>query len=82
MNEVIPDLKWTDTKEWLGHRPAPIDSVPVIGETPTVKGAFVGFGHQHVGLTGGARTGQLLAQLIAGESITIDMAPYRVDRFD
>lgn len=81
IHRVIPELQWTEMKEWLGHRPAPIDSVPVIGETPTVKGAFVGFGHQHVGLTGGARTGQLLAQLITGQPIDIDMAPYKVDRF-
>lgn len=81
MNQVIPDLKWSETREWLGHRPAPIDSVPVIGETPSVKNAFVGFGHQHVGLTGGAKTGQLLAKLIAGENTGVDMAPYRVDRF-
>lgn len=81
IHQVIPDLEWTDVKEWLGHRPAPTDSVPVIGETPSVKGAYVGFGHQHVGLTGGARTGQLLAQLISGQTVDIDMTPYRVDRF-
>lgn len=81
IHQIIPDLQWTHMKEWLGHRPAPVDSVPVIGETPTVKGAWVGFGHQHVGLTGGARTGQLLADLITEKEIKIDMTPYRVDRF-
>lgn len=81
IHQVIPDLKWTETKEWLGHRPAPIDSVPVIGEVPAIKGAYMGFGHQHVGLTGGARTGQLLAQLVAGQTVDIDLSPYRPTRF-
>ena len=78
---AIPDLKWTETTQWLGHRPAPSDSVPVIGEAPGVKGAYIGFGHQHVGLTGGARTGQLLAQLISSGKTDIDLTPYRADRF-
>ena len=81
IHRVIPDLQWTDTKEWLGHRPAPTDSVPIIGEVPGVGGAYVGFGHQHVGLTGGAITGQLLAGMIAGDPLDIDMEPYRANRF-
>ncbi|MEM7259486.1 MAG: FAD-binding oxidoreductase, partial [Pseudomonadota bacterium] len=81
IHRVIPKLQWTDTKEWLGHRPAPTDSVPVIGAVPNIEGAYVGFGHQHVGLTGGAITGRVLAGLIAGRPDEIDMSPYRADRF-
>lgn len=81
IHRVIPDLQWSDTREWLGHRPAPTDSVPVIGSVPGIEGAYVGFGHQHVGLTGGAITGRLLAGLISGQPDTIDMTPYRADRF-
>ena len=82
IHRILPNLAWTETKEWLGHRPAPTDSVPVIGEVPDVKGAYVGFGHQHVGLTGGAITGKLIAGLVAGQPDTIDMSPYRADRFN
>ena len=81
IHRVIPDLQWTETKEWLGHRPAPTDSVPVIGKAPGLEGAYVGFGHQHVGLTGGAITGRLLANMIAQQPQKIDMTPYRADRF-
>jgi D-amino-acid dehydrogenase len=65
----------------MGHRPAPTDSIPLIGPVPGVSGAYLAFGHHHVGLTGGPRTGQLLAQMIAGQRPNIDLAPYAPSRF-
>lgn len=79
---AMPQLTWRQTRTWMGHRPAPADSLPLIGEAPGVRGAFVAFGHHHVGLTGGARTGRLIADLIAGRQPNIDLAPFRPDRFD
>jgi D-amino-acid dehydrogenase len=45
------------------------------------SGIFVGFGHQHVGLTAGPVTGRLIAQLINGHVPNIDMTPYKPDRY-
>jgi D-amino-acid dehydrogenase len=42
---------------------------------------FFAFGHHHVGLTGGPKTGRLIAELITGSEPNIDLTPYRVDRF-
>ena len=81
LSELMPDLTWSESKEWLGHRPAPSDSVPLIGELPGTKGVYVGFGHQHVGLSGGPKTGQLLSQLICGEPTGLDMEMYSPVRF-
>jgi D-amino-acid dehydrogenase len=78
---AIPGLTWREAVEWMGHRPAIADSIPVIGEAPGVRGAYLGFGHHHVGLTGGPRTGRLLAQLISGQRPNIDLAPYAPSRF-
>lgn len=78
---VYPSLQYERTEEWLGFRPAPIDSIPLIGEFDTLRGVYAGFGHQHVGLTGGAKTGRVLAALISGEDPGIDMQPYRTSRF-
>lgn len=79
--DVLPDLTYAEETRWVGHRPAPTDSVPIIDELSSVKGVFLGFGHQHVGLTGSARTGQLLAQLISGKQPNIDLKPYSAKRF-
>ena len=78
---AIPGLTWKEETKWMGHRPATIDSVPIIDKVPGAPNVFLGFGHQHVGLTGGARTGQLLSQLISGQKPNIDMLPYASDRF-
>ena len=81
MKEVLPGLRYARETKWFGHRPAPVDSIPVISDMPGIEGVYLGFGHQHVGLTGSARTGQLLAQMIGKRRINIDMSPYDVSRF-
>ena len=78
---ALPGLTWSSVTEWMGHRPATTDSIPVIGEVPGLRGAYVGFGHHHVGLTGGPNTGRLLAQLVSGKKPNIDLAPYSPARF-
>ncbi len=78
---AMPGLRWAEEREWMGHRPAPSDSIPLIGPVPGAPGAWLAFGHHHVGLTGGPRTGQLLAQMIAGERSNIDLAVYAPSRF-
>ena len=78
---AIPGFRWSERTEWMGHRPALTDSIPVIGEIPGIKGAFAGFGHHHIGLTGGAKTGRLLAQMISGRTPNIDLTPYSAARF-
>ncbi len=78
---ALPGLTFSDTREWMGHRPAPCDSIPVIGAVPGLDGAFTGFGHHHIGLTGGPKTGRLLAQMIGGRKPNIDVSPYSPARF-
>lgn len=78
---TFPGITWKETKEWMGHRPAPADSIPVIGAVPGLKGAYMGFGHHHVGLTGGPKTGRLLSQIIAGRQPNVDLSAYSPSRF-
>ncbi|MCV6591405.1 MAG: FAD-dependent oxidoreductase [Silicimonas sp.] len=78
---AMPGLTWSHTVEWMGHRPAVADSLPLIGEVSDTKGAYFGFGHDHVGLTGGPKTGRLLSQLIAGRQPNIDLTPFSPARF-
>lgn len=77
---AFPGLAHTGEEEWLGHRPATPDSLPALGPL-AIKGAFAAFGHQHVGLTAGPRTGRLIAGLMTGQRPNIDLAPYDPLRF-
>ena len=78
---AMPGITWRETRQWMGHRPAPADSIPLIGAAPGLSGAFMGFGHHHVGLTGGPKTGRLLASMIAGRRPNLDLAPCDPARF-
>ncbi len=77
----LPGLNTEGVEPWIGFRPSMPDSVPVISGSPRYDNAFFAFGHGHGGIGLGARTGRLIADLAAGRSPNIDMAPYRVDRF-
>ncbi len=74
-------LNESGKSEWMGFRPSMPDSVPVISASSRHPNAFFGFGHGHVGLTLGAITGRILADLVAGRDPGIDMHPFRIDRF-
>lgn len=79
--DAIPGITWKHKVEWMGHRPSVADSIPLIGQAPGIKGAWFGFGHDHIGLTGGPKTGRLLSQLISGRQPNIDLTPYSPARF-
>jgi D-amino-acid dehydrogenase len=78
---IFPGLRDEGATRWMGFRPSIPDSLPVISSSPEVPGVFYAFGHGHLGLTEGAMTGRLVAELAAGRETSIDVSPYRVDRF-
>lgn len=78
---VFPGIEYEDHTEWLGHRPAVTDSLPVIGPVDGHPGLVLAFGHHHVGLTSGPRTGRLVADMIVGKRVNMDVTPYSVARF-
>jgi D-amino-acid dehydrogenase len=78
---IYPALDDTGGVEWMGHRPATPDSLPVIGRATGFANVAYAFGHGHLGLTFGPVTGQLIAELVAGRPASIELHPYRVDRF-
>jgi D-amino-acid dehydrogenase len=78
---MFPGLREEGKTQWMGFRPSMPDSVPVISGSTRHRNAFFGFGHGHIGLTLGAVTGRILADLVAGRDPGIDMHPFRIDRY-
>jgi D-amino-acid dehydrogenase len=76
-----PGLNTAEAKPWMGFRPSMPDSLPVIGRSPRHANAYLAFGHGHCGLMLSARTGALIADLVAGRDSGLDMAAYGPERF-
>ena len=66
---------------WMGARPTLPDYLPAIGRSTRADNLFYAFGHQHLGLTLGPVTGELVAALLTGEAPVVDPAPFDLDRF-
>lgn len=66
---------------WIGHRPTLPDSLPAIGPAPGNADVILAFGHQHLGMTLGGITGQLVSELIDGKRPAIDLGPFDPGRF-
>jgi len=79
--DLFPLAERLDTEPWMGARPCTPDMLPVIGRAPRHANLFFAFGHAHHGLTLGAVTGRLLAEMMTGERPFVDPAPYAAERF-
>ena len=79
--DMFPDLNVDDVQEWMGPRPSTPDSVPYLGEVPGFANLYAAYGHGHTGMTMAPKTGEIIASLIAGETLGVNMTPYRIGRF-
>lgn len=78
---MLPALAGREESVWMGCRPSLPDSLPVLGFSSQSNRVLYAFGHQHLGMSLGAITGQLIADLVAGREPAVDIHPYRANRF-
>lgn len=64
---------------WMGIRPTLPDYLPAIGRA--CPGLFYAFGHQHLGLTLAAATGEAIAAWVMEQEPPFDLAPFALERF-
>ena len=67
--------------EWFGARPTLPDYLPALGRSRRTANLLYAFGHQHLGLTLAAVTGELIAALARGEATDVDLKPLDLERF-
>jgi len=77
----LPGIQDHGAVQWMGHRPATPDSLPVIGKSPSVASIIYAFGHGHLGLTQSATTGALVADLLVDRIPRTPMDAYSIERF-
>ncbi|QNA43675.1 NAD(P)/FAD-dependent oxidoreductase [Lacibacter sediminis] len=64
---------------WYGYRPCSADGLPYIGKIKS--NAIIATGHAMIGLSVGAGTGKLVAEIANGETPSVDINPYNPKRF-
>ncbi|CAM9561348.1 unnamed protein product [Discosporangium mesarthrocarpum] len=63
-------------------RPCPPDALPIMGEVPDLRGAYISAGHNCWGILWGPVTGLLMAELLVdGKATTADIEPFSPGRF-
>jgi len=68
-------------RQWIGSRPTLPDYLPAVGRSRLAPNLLYAFGHQHLGVTLAAVTGELVASLARGAEPVVDVRPLNLDRF-
>lgn len=78
---ILPQLRTDNFEYGVGYRPFLPDTKPVIDRSRRLSNVFMAFGHGQLGLTLGATTGRLIADLAAGRPTAQDLSPFSANRF-
>ncbi|XGA79765.1 FAD-dependent oxidoreductase [Halomonas sp. CH40] len=78
---ILPGLNTDGMEFGAGWRPFLPDTKPVIDRSPALENVAMAFGHGQLGLTVGATTGKLVADLLAGKATDVDLTPFKASRF-
>ncbi|MBI5823338.1 MAG: FAD-dependent oxidoreductase [Chloroflexi bacterium] len=71
-----------DVKEtWAGLRPTTPDGMPIIGRSSRYKNLILATGHAMLGLSLGPGTGQVVAEIVQGQTSSFDINPFHPERF-
>jgi D-amino-acid dehydrogenase len=71
----------TAARPWIGARPTLPDYLPAIGRSRAAPNLMYAFGHQHLGVTLAAITGELVAAMASGSDPAVDVRPLDLGRF-
>jgi D-amino-acid dehydrogenase len=66
---------------WQGNRPSTPDGLPVISRSSAAADVVHAFGHGHIGLAAGPKTGELVAAEFSRRPPLLDIGPFAASRF-
>ncbi|SAK80778.1 FAD dependent oxidoreductase [Caballeronia hypogeia] len=78
---VLPEMRTSQVEYGVGYRPFLPDTKPVIDRSRRLRNVLMAFGHGQLGLTLGATTGRLIADMVAGRTTKQNLAPFSAYRF-
>ena len=77
---MFPGITFKRKMEWSGHRPSTVDSLPVIGASERTNNLFFAYGHHHIGLTAGPKTGKMISKVILRDNDQYDLKAFDPSR--
>ena len=77
---MFPGITFKRKMEWSGHRPSTVDSLPVIGASERSNNLFFAYGHHHIGLTAGPKTGKMIVKQILRDNDQFDLEAFNPHR--
>jgi D-amino-acid dehydrogenase len=75
------DFPMKNEEAWCGWRPLTPDGLPIIDRPRNLDGLIVATGHAMLGFTQSPMTGKLVAEIANGETPSLPVDPFRLDRF-
>jgi glycine oxidase len=80
--EICPALARSAVAgRWGGLRPVTPDMLPLLGPDPKAPQIIYGCGHSRNGVLMAPLTGDLIADLVTGSPLRLDLSQFRPDRF-
>jgi D-amino-acid dehydrogenase len=83
VNQNFSELKLdmpTQENVWSGYRPVSTDGLPYLGRSKNIKNLAIAGGHGMLGISLGAGTGKIIADIVNENKTDIDITPYRIER--
>jgi D-amino-acid dehydrogenase len=68
-------------KIWYGYRPCSADGLPYMGRVKKYTNLTVATGHSMLGLSLGAGTGKIIAEIVNNQPTCMDVKSFNVERF-
>ena len=81
IESIFPFEKRNNDDPWMGNRPSTPDTLPIIGPAVGHDNLWLAFGHGHLGLTLGPKTGMLIADAMAGKTGASEANAFLPSRF-
>jgi glycine oxidase len=80
--EICPSLSLSKTtSSWAGLRPVTPDMLPILGRDPEHQSLIYACGHSRNGVLMAPLTGDIIADLVTGAPLSLDLSQFRPDRF-
>ena len=84
--DYLPEFELSDedvgeTAVWAGLRPCSPDGLPIIGRDAKFGNLILATGHAMMGVSLAPITGKLVAEIVAGEASSIELASLSLSRF-